>query len=466
MHPKLQETLSKYSTIILVGWGTGGHVQPIVSIISSFEKELSEWNEDWGMVREISETPIPLSTTKQVDIPLFQGGIPKFLWIWGKDSQEEQATRENNVEFMTIPTFKISTTRSPKILLYPFVLLRWILEARKILYSVISTEARYERNGDSQYTHCGWILLDTWKRFLDFGYRLRSKWQSQPTSKAVNQQVCVFSKGWPWSVAVGIAAWSLGIPLYIHESDTIPGRSNRILGKIAMRIFLGFDSAKKYFNPEKCEVIWQILSRVFEKRMVLFPSWGVSRETGRGGIFWKTSKKHLLVICGSQWARTIFEELLENLETILKDHEMILILGKLNTNMRMDFENSLSFRRGLGWGSIQLLDWISQEDLAYLILDTDIAITRGSATTLAELTAFNTPVSNITRLQESNNPTLKHSNTPTLIIIPLPYAADNHQYWNAREYEKLWHTLLEQKNIHLLKETIQKIWQNSPHSNT
>lgn len=63
---------------------------------------------------------------------------------------------------------------------------------------------------------------------------------------------------------------------------------------------------------------------------------------------------------------------------------------------------------------VQALEWISQEDIAYLLEDTDIAITRGSATTLAEIDVFGVKK----------------------VIIPLPYAADNHQYWNAKEYEK------------------------------
>lgn len=114
--------------------------------------------------------------------------------------------------------------------------------------------------------------------------------------------------------------------------------------------------------------------------------------------------------------------------------------------MRNGFEEKLRILNLESW-ILNLVDWISQENLAHLIPDTDVAITRGSATTLAELTSF------------------QHSNTPTLIIIPLPYAADNHQYYNALEYEKMWHTLLEQKNIHLLTETIEKIWQNSQLSN-
>ena len=78
---------------------------------------------------------------------------------------------------------------------------------------------------------------------------------------------------------------------------------------------------------------------------------------------------------------------------------------------------------------VQALEWISQEDIASLLRDADIAITRGSATTLAEIDVFGVKK----------------------IIIPLPQAAKNHQYWNAREYENNGDILLEQSQIQHLK---------------
>jgi UDP-N-acetylglucosamine:LPS N-acetylglucosamine transferase len=57
----------------------------------------------------------------------------KLLWIGGKDSNEEKEAKNANIQFESIYTMKLATTRSPKVLLYPFVLLRGIFEARKIL---------------------------------------------------------------------------------------------------------------------------------------------------------------------------------------------------------------------------------------------------------------------------------------------------------------------------------------------
>lgn len=330
MHQKLLSTLAPYDTIILVGWGTGWHIQPILNIAEELQEK-------------------------------------KLLWIGGIDSSEGKSAKKNDIEFLSIPTLKLTTTKSLKILLYPFVLIQGILEARKMLKD-------YSKN----------------------------------TS-------CVFSKGWPWSVAVGIAAWTLWLPLYIHESDTVPWKSNQILGKFATKIFLGFESAEKYFDIKKSEVIWQILSPVF------------SNKNTHGSISWKTDKKHILVICGSQWAKSIFEAIITQFDKN-EEYEWIIALGKLNTDMKKSFEKMQD---------IQAIEWLTQEDIVFLLQNTDLAITRWSATTLAEIDLFG----------------IKK------VIIPLPFSWGNHQYWNAREYEKKWDILLEQKDIMRLS----KILDNDVH---
>lgn len=349
MNPALISTLNPYHTIILVGGGTGWHIQPIVSIVKSLEHE--------------------------------------YIWIWWEHSAEMKAAWENNILFSQIPILKLTTTRSFKILLYPFFLILGILKSRKILQEIQNEE----------------------------------------------KKLCVFSKGWPGSVAIGIAAWSLWIPLYIHESDTIAWRSNQILGKFATKVFLGFENTKKYFKWKNSEVIGQILDPVFSHHCEPAKQ---SRNTEiqksldhfvprDDRIQWKTNKPHILVICGSQGSQSIFQAIIEQFREDTR-YELIIALGKLNQDMQNAFAVI---------PNCQAKEWISQADIAQLIPDADIAISRWSATTLAELTAFS-------------------ESKPHLIIIPLPYSAWNHQYFNALEYSKLGHTILEQKHLDTLKNTL------------
>ena len=299
----------------------------------------------------------------------------QLTWIGWSNSEEAKVAHNENIPFLPIPILKLSTTKSFKILLYPIYLCIGFFRTRGILKKYRSSD----------------------------------------------NNIAIFSKWWPGSIAIGIAGWSLGIPLYIHESDTIPGRSNRTLWRFAKKIFLGFEDAKKYFNTEKCEVVGQILDPIFSNHPTTV-------TTYENTVIWKTDKPHILVICGSQWAKSIFDAIINQFKDDTT-YEWIVALWKLNTNMQSAFADIQN---------CQAISWISQENIAHLIQDTDVAISRWSATTLAELT--------------SNN-----ENIPKLIIVPLPYSAGNHQYYNAIEYEKIWHILLEQDKIKELKNTINKL---------
>lgn len=266
---------------------------------------------------------------------------------------EQEKSEEAGIRFIPITTHKLTSTKSLGVFLYPFKLLQGVWEAKKILS------------------------------------------QEQPK--------LVFSKGGPGSVAVGIAAWNLGIPLYIHESDTVPGFSNKVLGRFAAHIFLGFEEARKYFPKDKATVVGQILHpQFFEKNPV-------------GNIEWKTNKKRIFVSCGSQGSRKVFQTLLDQKKNF-PDTEWILSLGTLNRNLRGEFEK---------WKDTQVFDWISQEDIPHILDGTDIAITRASATTLAELSTR--PIH--------------------LIIIPLAISAGDHQIHNARVYEKDGYTVLLEEDL-------------------
>lgn len=64
---------------------------------------------------------------------------------------------------------------------------------------------------------------------------------------------------------VGICAWMMKIPMYVHESDTVPGITNRILGRLAKRVFLGFESARVFFGEVPTECVGQWIDPIFTK---------------------------------------------------------------------------------------------------------------------------------------------------------------------------------------------------------
>lgn len=88
--------LKPFDRIIFVGGGTGGHISPIISLS-----------------REISHR--------------------EMFWIGGKNSEEEKEAEKAGIPFFGIDVLKLSTTRSPRTALYPYVLTKGFFQAKKIL---------------------------------------------------------------------------------------------------------------------------------------------------------------------------------------------------------------------------------------------------------------------------------------------------------------------------------------------
>ncbi|MDD5376873.1 MAG: glycosyltransferase [Candidatus Gracilibacteria bacterium] len=345
--------------IALVGGGTGGHIMPILSLVANLEQHREKYSKTMQKRSNSNANREPEGTVRlygeggSEDLNSKNEFFHSFVWIGGKDSMEQDKADEAGIRFIPITTYKLTSTRSLGVLLYPFKLLQGIFDARKVL-----------RN---------------------------------------EQPKLVFSKGGPGSVAVGIAAWSLRIPLYIHESDTVPGFSNKILGRFATQVFLGFEEARKWFPEHKTTVVGQILH----------PEFFTKNPTG--DIEWKTKKKHIFVTCGSQGSRKIFQTLLDQKQDF-PDTEWIISLGTLNRNMRAAFEN---------WKDTQIFDWIPQSDIPHILDGAEMAITRASATTLAELSTR--PIH--------------------LMIIPLAISAGDHQLHNAQAYQRDGHTVILESDL-------------------
>ena len=220
----------------------------------------------------------------------------------------------------------------------------------------------------------------------------------------------VFSKWGFVAFNPSLAGKILWKKIYLHESDTVPGLVNKIVGKFANKIFLWFESAKKYFPESKTEVVWQILDDAFYDNI----------DSSDNNI--KTSKTNLLVIWWSQWAKVIIYAIKNLLSRWkLKEFNIFVVWWLLNKeNIFNDFDN------------VKFFDFLSQDELIKLYKQADISVTRGSATSLAEQDQFD----------------IKK------IIVPLPYTGWNHQYYNALEYEKKWDIVLSQ----LDKDFEDKLW--------
>jgi UDP-N-acetylglucosamine--N-acetylmuramyl-(pentapeptide) pyrophosphoryl-undecaprenol N-acetylglucosamine transferase len=203
----------------------------------------------------------------------------------------------------------------------------------------------------------------------------------------------VFGVGGYVTGPVILASRLLGVTTCIHEQNSIPGLTNKLLGHIANKIFVSLPGSEKYFPTKKT-----ILSGNPVRSNII----KASREP-------KTISEQepftLLILGGSQGARRLNSLMLEAAESCLSKLSPPPFIihqtgGQDEDTVRMKYAEL-----GLN-AKVQAF----YSDMAKIYSQADLIISRAGATTLAELTVFHKPV----------------------ILIPFPYAADNHQEINGR----------------------------------
>ncbi len=203
----------------------------------------------------------------------------------------------------------------------------------------------------------------------------------------------VFGVGGYVTGPVILAARLLGVTTCIHEQNSIPGLANKLLGYIVDKIFVSLPGSEKYFPTDKT-----ILSGNPVRDNII----KASREAKP-----KSSQEPstLLILGGSQGARRLNSLMLEAAENCLAGLSPPPFI--IHQTGGHDEDHVRRKYRELGLNArVQAF----YTDMAEIYPQADLIISRAGATTLAELTVFHKPV----------------------IIIPFPYAADNHQEINGR----------------------------------
>jgi len=207
------------------------------------------------------------------------------------------------------------------------------------------------------------------------------------------------------SVPVGIASIILRVPLYIHEQNSIPSFTNRLLGKFAKKVFITFPQTEKFFKKSK------VIESGLPIRKTLKENLNLRKEEARKKLGIKNNKFVIFVFGGSQGAKKL-GELTVSLAKDLENLQFILITGK-NFNPPKDKPKNL-------------ITVEYTEEMHNFYKSADLVISRAGAGTVYELMAFN-----------------KYS-----IYIPFPFAASNHQYWNVKWLKDLgFSDLIEEKDL-------------------
>jgi UDP-N-acetylglucosamine--N-acetylmuramyl-(pentapeptide) pyrophosphoryl-undecaprenol N-acetylglucosamine transferase len=213
----------------------------------------------------------------------------------------------------------------------------------------------------------------------------------------------VFSKGGYGSVPVVMAARILGIPIFIHESDSTPGRANRWASKYAKKIAISYAEAAQFFDKEK--VAWTGNPIRQEIKMK-------ASEGGYDFLNLSSDFKTILVLGGSQGAKRINDAVLDILPQLLDKYQIIHQTGVKNFDeVKNNSEVTIMDERVLSrYKAFPYLNNVAMRMSAGIA---DLVITRGGST-LFEVAQWQIPA----------------------IVIPITETNGDHQRKNAYAYAR------------------------------
>ncbi len=191
---------------------------------------------------------------------------------------------------------------------------------------------------------------------------------------------------------VVLAARLMGKRTAILEQNSIPGLTNRILGKVAHRIFLSFAHSESFFRAKKSELVGNPI-----RKQILASLSGEPEASGE--------PLRLFIFGGSQGAKAVNEMCTSAAEILAKQGLRLSIVHQAGKATLADTEAAYA-ESGVEADCRAFIRDMAEEYRA-----ADIIVSRAGATTIAELGIVGKPA----------------------ILVPYPFAANNHQELNAEE---------------------------------
>ncbi len=228
---------------------------------------------------------------------------------------------------------------------------------------------------------------------------------------------CVVGFGGFTSAGVVVAARMSGVPVALHESNRVPGRAVRVLGRWAQRVFLppgvtmrgvAADVVRAAGMPVRNEIV------------------RVSQAEARKALGIEAGRKLVVVLGGSQGATVLNDWARGGLKDFAAEGVQICCVTGLDKGRDGVVELETKTGEPVRAYFLMFCDRVGE-----LLSAADLAVTRAGAGTIAELVRCETPA----------------------VLVPFPAAADDHQRANAAAVARAGGgVVLEQAEIGKLKE--------------
>lgn len=193
-----------------------------------------------------------------------------------------------------------------------------------------------------------------------------------------------------------VAARLRGRPGFIHDSNAIPGKANRLSARFAKVVLLGLEPAKKFFPGKDARVVGTPIRTALEN--------GADRAEALAFFGLAEGRKTIIVMGGSQGAQGVNRAAADAAKILDPERfQIVHIAGPA------DYDEVKAAYEGLAIPH-HIAPFCHRMEFAYAAAD--LAISRAGASSLTELAYFALPS----------------------ILVPYPHAADDHQTANAKVF--------------------------------
>lgn len=212
--------------------------------------------------------------------------------------------------------------------------------------------------------------------------------------------------------ALYIAA-KAGIPTFVQEQNSLPGKTNIFNGKKAKAVFTAYPDMEHFFGGTPTYFLGNPIRESIISGMI-------DTASAKEKLGLDKTRLTILSVGGSLGSRTLNNGWKDNLETIKeKGYQLIWQTGKL------DFKEISNNQQPAADNQILIREFISDMALAYSAAD--VIVSRAGAIAISELAVAKKPV----------------------LLVPFPFAAEDHQTKNAM-------TLVEKKAARMVKDSEMK----------
>jgi UDP-N-acetylglucosamine--N-acetylmuramyl-(pentapeptide) pyrophosphoryl-undecaprenol N-acetylglucosamine transferase len=215
------------------------------------------------------------------------------------------------------------------------------------------------------------------------------------------------------SLPPAMAGKRLGLKTFVHESNAVPGKANRMTAKFCRLVLLGMEQCAAYFPTGSTRVTGTPL------RPSIMPP--ADPAEARAFFHLPDGRQTILVMGGSQGARGVNNAVIAALPALVAAADRLQLLHITGPG---EFEAVRAACAAVPSLSVTVIPFCQRMELAYALAS--VAICRAGASSLTELSAWGIPS----------------------VLVPYPTAADDHQRRNASVYTSVGAAIaVEEKDI-------------------